>query len=498
MKNIFSNALYNAFGYVFPVLIALITTPYIVHKLTPAVYGIYVLAISIMGLMSFLDLGFAQGIIKFVAQYEAKRDYDRINSVINVSLIIYTIMGLIGFIVILSLSQIFAVKIFKIPGEYTVLAHKAFEIVAFGFFVNFLSGVYSNIPKALQQYSIAVKIQNAIWFCTTMTTVILLYFNQGLIPILLFYVVFQIVSLFVYYKASKIKLPYLKIHLKFDKLVFKEIFSFSFFTAVNNITGSIVFRVDKMIVGSILGAESVAFYQIPFMIVQMANGSINAISQFLFPAVSYLDSKGSQQQLRQLYKKSSRHIFALTIIITCGLTALGKDFITLWMGSNFAEKSAALVPIIALVFFFQSVSVTGFWFFNGLGYAKINMLSSLIGAVSYLIASWLFITKFGLIGAAASFAFTLMPTPYYFYTLHKLLTISQKWFLMEITKSLVIIALIMSISHIIDIQPSKIHLIGYGLAITVISSVLIYKLKIFLREDIEGIKLKFMKAITST
>jgi len=32
--------------------------PYIVHKLIPDIYGMYVLAISLIGLMSFLDLGF--------------------------------------------------------------------------------------------------------------------------------------------------------------------------------------------------------------------------------------------------------------------------------------------------------------------------------------------------------------------------------------------------------------------------------------------------------
>jgi O-antigen/teichoic acid export membrane protein len=73
MKSNFKNAVYNAIGFVFPVLIGLITTPYIVHKLNTEVYGIYVLAISLVGLLSFLDLGFGQGIIKFVSRYEAKK-----------------------------------------------------------------------------------------------------------------------------------------------------------------------------------------------------------------------------------------------------------------------------------------------------------------------------------------------------------------------------------------------------------------------------------------
>jgi O-antigen/teichoic acid export membrane protein len=97
MSSNLRNATYNAIGFIFPVLIGLFTTPYIVHKLNPEVYGIYVLAISLMGLLSFLDLGFGQGIIKFVSHYEAKQDYQRINDIINTSLIINLIIGVFGF-----------------------------------------------------------------------------------------------------------------------------------------------------------------------------------------------------------------------------------------------------------------------------------------------------------------------------------------------------------------------------------------------------------------
>jgi O-antigen/teichoic acid export membrane protein len=96
MSNNFRNAKYNAIGFIFPVAVSLFTTPYIVHKLNTDIYGIYVLAISLMGMLSFLDLGFGQGIIKFVSHYEAKNDFKRINEIINTSLLINIAMGLLG------------------------------------------------------------------------------------------------------------------------------------------------------------------------------------------------------------------------------------------------------------------------------------------------------------------------------------------------------------------------------------------------------------------
>lgn len=175
MRNYFQNAVYNGFGFVFPAAVALFTTPYIVHKLTPEIYGIYILVISIMGLMSFLDLGFGQGIVKFVAQYEAKEDYERINGIIGTSLVIYVIMGLLGYAVISSLSGILVHNVFKISIRHAKSALIAFQIAGIGFFISMLNGIVSNIPRALQRYDLVVKVQNAVWFFSTMSAIVLLY-----------------------------------------------------------------------------------------------------------------------------------------------------------------------------------------------------------------------------------------------------------------------------------------------------------------------------------
>ncbi len=217
IKDSFKNALYNAFGFVFPVVLSLLTVPYIVHKLTLEVYGIYVLAISLMGLMSFLDLGFGQGIVKFVSQYEAKRDYDKINKIIGVSLLIYLTMGLLGCVLIFSLSDFLAKDVFRVSERYVQTATLAFNIVAFGFLINFINGVFSNIPKALQRYDVSVKIQNVVWFCSIVSMVILLYLGRGLILILGAHIFFLLMGGVIFYKASKMILPTLKVKLKFSR-----------------------------------------------------------------------------------------------------------------------------------------------------------------------------------------------------------------------------------------------------------------------------------------
>jgi O-antigen/teichoic acid export membrane protein len=485
MKNNFKNILYNALGYVFPVGVALFTTPYIVHKLTPEIYGIYVLAIFLMGVMSFLDLGFGQGIVKFVSQYEAKNDYERINKIIGVSLIIYLGMGLLGCVLILLFSNCLVENVFKISREYVQAASLAFRIVAFGFLISFVGGIFSNLPKALQRYDISVKIQNIVFCCSTISVVILLYFRKGLIEVLIAYVFFQLVGIIIYYNASKKILPTIIVKLEFDKAVFKEIFGFSIFTAANTVTGNIVVRVDKMIIGGFLGTSAVAYYSIPFMIVQMCAGFIGAITQHLFPGVSYIQGLKNKERLTEIYKRAFRYVISLSLIIAISLILLGDSFLKLWMGQEFALKSSGILPIISLVFFFSSITSISIWFYTGLGHTNINLFSSFVGSACYLLGAIFLIPKLGLYGAALSFVLILVPFPiYHYYLLKKILGISLNWYFNIFMKSLLLLGFTVIIKTFFYIRVNSIIILFVKeVEIILLLSILLIVLGIFDRKE---------------
>jgi O-antigen/teichoic acid export membrane protein len=476
---------YNAVGFIFPVAVGLITTPYIVHKLNTDIYGIYVLAISLMGMLSFLDLGFGQGIIKFVSHYEAKKDLDRINGIINTTLVINLFMGLLGGFGIFSLSGFLTERVFKVKPDYLETAISSFKIVSVGFLINLVSSTFSNIPRALQRYDIAVKIQNIVWFLSITFSVVILYFGYGLFEMLIFHIIFQFLGLISYFYFSKKLIPGLEISLKFNRDVFKEVFGFSIFTAINSITGNIVFRVDKMIISYFLGTSAVTYYQIPFMIAQTANGFLSSVIQFLFPLVSFLSSAGDKEKLKQIYFKSTRYIIVSSLIIFSGLVIFGKPFLTTWIGKNIADISYPLMVIISFVFFFVSVSNVGYFYYNGLGKAKINMISSFVGAFSYLASAFVLIPKFNLKGAAYSFIFILLPFPVYIYILNRMLNFSQVDYLKILSKSFGLILLTLALNYV-SYSISIIYILINGL-IFILLICFIFVLKIVDLEEIKKI-----------
>jgi O-antigen/teichoic acid export membrane protein len=484
MKSNFRNALYNAIGFLLPVVITIFTTPYIVRKLTPEMYGIYVLAISLMGLMSFLDLGFGQGIIKYVSHYEALHNYERINRIIGISFLIYISMGLVGGLLIFLFSNILAKNIFHVKTAYIQTASISFKIVALGFFFNFVNNVFSNIPRALQRFDISVKIQNVIWLSSIISAVFLLWYGYGLNAILTSNLFFLMLGTILFLNASKKILPSFKIKLKFEKDVFKEIFGFSIYTSINSITGTIVSRVDKMLISGFLGTEAVTYYQIPFVIAQMANGFIAAISQFLFPSVSFINSMGEKNRLKEVFVRSMRYVVTLSLILISSIIFLGQDFLVLWMGKGFAEKSSYLIPILAIVFFFISVSTIAFWFFNGLGYSKVNMIFSLVGATAYLVAALFLIPHYKLKGAAIAFGFTLLPFPFYFYLIAKIIGEDFLWLLWISIKSIFVLTFILILKNLFSANGNILLFIMYEIFVLIFVIGSCFLLKIIYRSDV--------------
>ncbi len=491
MKSNFKNSIYGALGFILPLLITLLLTPYMVHKLSPEIYGIYILSSSLMGLMSFMDLGLGQGIIKFVAEYEAKKDFVSIKNVISTSLSIYMVMGVAGAIIIYIFADSLA-SLFKVNDRYKTLAIYVFHITALGFFINFITSIFAYIPHALQRYDISTKIRVTILLLLSISIVWLLYMDYGLKEIMISSVIFGVIKLAVYFVIFRRMLPEVHFKIWFDYNVFKKIFSFSMFTAINSITGNIVFRIDKMIISSFLGTVAVTYYTIPFMMIQAGFSLVGSFMQFLFPAVSSLSSLGLKDTLNELYKNSLRYTAILSSILTIIFITSGESFLTLWMGTEFALQAKKLVPILAVIFFFHCLSIPAFYTYNGLGYPKVNMISSFIGSSLYLIVALKFIPLFGLIGASLSFAFSLLPSPFYFYYLHKIIGIkNNKEYGILFVKSTIIVCigfvlsfLVPKLPHVEKLIINIIILLSYAIAL---SSFMTFLLGLLSKEDIKVI-----------
>src|SRR5712691_13512838 len=71
------------------ILVGILLSPYILHRLGDEAFGLWVLIFSITGYYGLFDLGIRSSIVRYVAKYSATNNYEELNRLISTSLFSY-------------------------------------------------------------------------------------------------------------------------------------------------------------------------------------------------------------------------------------------------------------------------------------------------------------------------------------------------------------------------------------------------------------------------
>ncbi len=415
MKNIYRNIAFSGLGYILPLLASLATIPLMIKYMGEDVYGLYIICISLIGFMTFIDLGVGQAIVKYVSQYEATGDDAKIKPVLDIALMMYVVLGVSIALLVTLFSHSLGKLIYNGDALKAAMAAQALSITALAFLLSYINQFFLNVFKAYHRFDIPAVIQNSANIAGIVSATVLLLLDYKLPTILWGYVIIQVVALVSGYTFSRRVLPKgVVLGLSFDRHIFAEMIGFSIYTFVSNFLGGVVSRLDKFIIGAILGTEAVTYYQIPHTIAQMANGIIQVLSQITFPRFSELSSLNDTVGRLALYKRSMLMVFFASMVINVALISAGGAFLELWISADFATHSTLTLKIIALYFFFQSNTVVAYWALQGSGNAKVTAISSFLGTVAYMVGIYFLTQRYGYNGAAMSLFLLLTPMPFFY------------------------------------------------------------------------------------
>ncbi|MDQ5768387.1 flippase [Thiothrix subterranea] len=410
MNDTRKNVVFTGVGYALPLLAALATIPIIVVKLGVDLYGLYIICISLIGFMTFVDFGIGQTVVKYVAEYEATDQSDRVKPVLDVALLIYLLIGLFGVVCLYTFSPLLAKGLYWQPDKQ-VLATEALRITAVPLFLSYLNQFFLNVCKAYHRFDLPAIIHNSGNLGGIVLTTGLLLAGYGLIEVLWGYAFVQFIAIISGYLASVAVLPRgIKPRPAFQQSVFMDIISFSSYTFLGNLVGSLVSRADKLLIGIVIGTEAVTYYQIPFTIAQMANGIIHTLVHIAFPRFTEMFSLNDRAGVLKLYRLANNLVFLLSLVIAVLLITVGDDFLTLWISAEFAQKAGVVLQVMALYFFLHSNTVVGYWVLQGAGQAKLTAFMAIAGGIAYFAALYYLGSKYAYMGAALALFFTLSAT----------------------------------------------------------------------------------------
>lgn len=466
MKNIQKNLVFSAVGYMLPMLAALATIPVMVDRLGVDLYGLYTICISLIGFMALVDFGIGQTVIKYVAEYEATGQTQRVQPLLGVALLIYLVVGIVSAIALYGFAPLLAQGLYE--GEVKQgLAQDVLRITAVPLLLGYVNQFFLNVCKAYHRFDVPAMIHNAGNLSGILLATLLLLAGYSLREVLWGYVLIQALALAAGYVASVRVVPAgIRLRPRFERQVLRSILSFSVYTFIGNFIGALTSRVDKLLIGLLVGTEAVTYYQIPFMIAQMANGLVHTLSQIVFPRFSEMSGLQDRQGLLRLYGTVNAAVLLMSLVIAVMLISVGGEFLSVWISLEFANKASDVLTVIALYFLLQSSTVAGYWVLQGAGKAQQTALMFVLDASAYFIALYYLANHYGYLGAAFALFFLLLATPLQYVWVARHIGYSVTRHVVALCLSLLVGAGLLGVLAILNAQ------IGHAWGIIVVDGVL--------------------------
>ncbi len=158
------------------------------------------------------------------------------------------------------------------------------------------------------------------------------------------------------------------------------------------------FAAASLIIGKVLGKESLGVYSVALLLACLPMDKIGGIlNQVAFPAFSSIQA--NHQLVGRYFLKATRVIFVISVPVFFGISSVGPEIITIFFGNKWINSVVPL-QIIALSVPLRMVRNLLFPALLGIGQSKINLVNESIAVVLmplafYVASSW------GLVGLSS-------------------------------------------------------------------------------------------------
>jgi len=371
----------NIGGFAIGTLCYMLITPFALGVLGKARFGVWALAGAVTSFAKFGNLGFDQGLVKFVAEFWAQKRVKDINKMISTVFACYIAIAGLIMSALLPLRSFIIKRLFHIPSQFQEEAFFVLTGVIVIFFFNLLFSVFRSALLGIQR----MDITNGIFAVSRILSAIGIFFflanGFGLKGLIINRAImaFLIILADVFYAKRLIKGFKVRISL-FSRQHLKRIFKFGMNISLASAALVSYQPVHKVALANFVSLSSIAFYEIGMKVQGMIFNFFSSALTPLLPASSEFKSHKDTQSLEKLYFTTPRVILLTAFPVFTIAAVMAVIFIELWLGEGYMLAARALQFILAAHFISLFV-VPAYIISRGIGYPQLSAIASGAGAI---------------------------------------------------------------------------------------------------------------------
>lgn len=387
-------------------IVAFFMMPFIIHSLGDRMYGFWILVGTFLGYYGLLNLGLSSAVGRYVSRALGKNNVKEMNSIVNTSLVLFTIIGAIA-LCISFIAAIFCFYFIKSPEEVN-LFRKVIIIMGVSMAIGFPIRVFGGILTSYLRYDLSTYTS---MIRLTIANIFIYYFLKIGYGILALAVITFFASLLEYMLIlhfAKKTFPQLEISYSYyNKDRAKLLFGYSGKSFIIQLADILRFKVDSFVIAGFLNLSLVTYYSVGARLIEYFVQLIVSSVGIMSPVFSQYEGRDDFDSIRKKFLDVTKISIIVSVFIGASIIYYGKVFIQRWMGPDF-DSSYYVALILCVPYITALMQTPSIGLLYGISKHHYFAITNTCEGVLNLILSIILVKHYGIYGVALGTAISMI------------------------------------------------------------------------------------------
>jgi len=314
-------------------------------------YGLIGIFISLIALLSILDMGLSATLNRALSRIAFSPDADQeARNLTRTFEVIYWVIGIVIGVFVLVLSPVIATRWVRAEGIPLLTVQHALMMMGFVVAIQWPSSLYSGALAGLQRQVLMNGIRSTIGTLQAVGAILVLWLiSPTIYAYFIWQLVMSVVQTIVLYYAVWSALPRTGSPPAFDRLLLNKHFQFAAGMTGISVVVTVLTQMDKIILSKMLPLHMFGYYVIAANIGSMINVLVQPVSTAVFPKLAQLSGTADEAGLSKLYHKSCQ--MTSVIVIPAAMTFLfySEEILTVWLRNAETVQQVNLIAKIMVL-----------------------------------------------------------------------------------------------------------------------------------------------------
>jgi O-antigen/teichoic acid export membrane protein len=392
-------------------VVTLLATPVQLSRMGYERYGLVALAVAVVGIFNFLDLGLSWSALRHLPTFRRHETAGLAEDAASLLVSSALTLGL----AVSTVAVATACVLYALSAAFLGLDREHFAIVLVSAALLpalMTSNVLSSVARAFGQFRSAAVISAGYFVGTNLVWVAAAGRPADVEIVIAAQVVFCILSSLIWLRRIRgAGLRGLRVRLgmrsAFEQHK-RELLVFAFFAAFGGLATNLLTTADKLAFAAGIGVGQLPLYTISAALCSRLAIVAMSLTAVVFPRLSSAHAAEDDVEYASLSRWAMHATVLCTAVVAAALFWAGDDFVSIWISPSFAHRTSLIIKLLTIGFAVWSVGQLGYAANDARGGVRRTMVSGVFFAMLGLVGAALVSARSGISAGAGIFAAALV------------------------------------------------------------------------------------------